>query len=154
LTFRVARFAGMMAIISSGVVSHALFGDLVHFAGWGLAGDQILHTVVPVLAVVGWLACGPRGLACGRVGALSMLCPLMWLALNAIRGALSGWYPYPFIDPGRLGYAIALRNVSLLSLVVGFVTVGATMVDQWFTRRSWAKAGAAAGAIGQDDGQA
>ncbi len=139
MTFRAFRFAGLVAIITSSVVYHALFGDLVRFTGWGLAGDQILHTVVPVLAVVGWLWYGPRGLVSWGIAAWSVLYPLGWLVLTGVRGALTGWYPYPFIDPGRLGYPIALRNLSLLGLVILFVTVAATVIDQWLTTRSRAK---------------
>jgi hypothetical protein len=143
LIFRVFRFSGLVAIITTGVVYHALFGDLVHFSSWGLVGDQILHTVVPVLVVVGWLRYGPRGLASWRVAALSFLYPLGWLALTGIRGALTGWYPYPFIDPGRLGYGPALLNVALLSLLMVLVVAAATVIDQCLTRRS--RAGMTAG---------
>ena len=78
LVFRVFRFAGLVAIIVTSVVYHALFGDLVHFTGWGLVGDQILHTAVPRarrrrLAVVSghgdWRPGGlPRCPSCTRWG--------------------------------------------------------------------------------------
>src|SRR6266571_1200941 len=37
--------------------------------------------------------------------ALSLLFPVCWLIFTLIRGAVIGWYPYPFIDVTRLGYA-------------------------------------------------
>lgn len=139
LPFRVFRFASLVAIMITSVVYHLLFGNLVHFTGWGLVGDQILHTLVPVLAVVGWLAFGPRGLASWPVAACSLVYPLAWLALTGVRGALTGWYPYPFIDVGVLGYPAALQNLSLISLLFVSVTVAAAAVDQWLTRRSRAR---------------
>jgi hypothetical protein len=133
--FRVFRFTALVAIIVSSLVYHVLFVKLVHFTGWGLVGDQILHTAVPILAVTGWLCFGPRGLASWRVAGLSALYPLSWLVFTAGRGALTGWYPYPFIDPSRIGYAAALRNVGLLSVFFLVVTAAATVADRWLTGR-------------------
>jgi hypothetical protein len=65
-----------------------------------------------------------------------LLYPLGWLVLTVARGAFTGWYPYPFIDPAFVGYGKARLNVVLLSLFVVLVTAVATLADQWLSRRS------------------
>jgi hypothetical protein len=135
MAFRVFWFTGLIAIITTGAVYHAFFGNLVNFTGWGLVGDQILHSAVPVMAVVGWLLFGPPGLASWQVAARSLLFPLGWLVVTLIRGWLTGWYPYPFIDVGKLGARSGYTNVILLALAVSGVSLAATAVDR--CRNRW-----------------
>ncbi len=41
--------------------------------------------------------------------------PIVWTAYTLARGALVGWYPYPFLDPSNGGYAsVALYVVAIL----------------------------------------
>ena len=50
--------------------------------------------------------------------------PVAWLVYTIAHGAISGWYPYPFLDVGRHGYAVALRNcvgVLVIGIVLAFV---------------------------------
>ena len=60
------RLGGLAGITITGLVYHAAIAHLVEFDGWDLVADQLTHTVVPVMAVAGWLLHGPRGLAGGR----------------------------------------------------------------------------------------
>ena len=48
--------------------------------------------------------------------------PVAYFAYIMVRGAVVGWYPYPFIDAGALGYSRALINA--LILLVGFLVLG------------------------------
>jgi hypothetical protein len=83
---------------------------------------------VPVGAVLGWLVFGPRPRADRRSVAWSLLVPLTWLAYTMLRGAVTGRYPYGFLDVGDLGYRTVLVNAlgmsGLLLVVAGLVAVG------------------------------
>lgn len=133
--FRAFRLAGVVNIAITGVVYHTLLVGLVELRGWGIVADLLLHTVVPVLGVLAWLAFGPRGLTSWRIIGLALLYPIGWLAFTLLRGAAIGWYPYPFIDVGKLGYPRALVNC--LGIALGFIVVaaGATALDGWLLRR-------------------
>ena len=37
--------------------------------------------------------------------------PLAWVAYTFVRGAVTGWYPYPFLDVSEVGYGPALLAV-------------------------------------------
>jgi hypothetical protein len=47
--------------------------------------------------------------------------PLAWTVLTVIRGALDGWYPYPFGDPANGGYGAVVTTT--VGIVVGFFVI-------------------------------
>jgi hypothetical protein len=51
--FRAFRVAGVLGITVTGLVYHAVLGKLFDLESWALVADNLLHTVVPVMAVVG-----------------------------------------------------------------------------------------------------
>ncbi len=136
LLLRVARFDAVLAITVTGVVYHVLLAPLDHQVGAEAVANQLFHTVTPVLAVVGWLVVGPRGLVDRRVLALSVLYPVAWLVFTLVRGAVIGWYPYPFLQVGDLGYgrvALNCAGITLLFLVLAACYAG---IDRLLTRRA------------------
>ncbi len=50
-----------------------------------------------------------------------MIYPLAWTVLTVIRGALDGWYPYPFLDPANGGYGALVTTT--VGIVVGFFVI-------------------------------
>ena len=75
--FRVFRLTGLVAITVTFIVFHVALSHLVDLEGWAKVADQILHTVVPVLAVATWLAFGPRGLVDRGTALLALVPPLL-----------------------------------------------------------------------------
>lgn len=127
LLFRVFRFDGIAMIVLTAVVYHVLLAPLPpHPHGWNAVDNLLLHTVVPVLAVVGWLVFGPRGLVSWKVVWLSLLYPIAWLAVTLMRGAAIGWYPYPFMDPRDQGYASV--SLTLAGIVAAFIGLAALLL--------------------------
>jgi len=119
--WRVLRLDAVVAITVTGLVHWFLLRPLVTLAGWGFVVDKLLHVVVPLLALVGWLVFGPRPRVTARVVLLSLVFPVVWLAGTLTVGALSGWYPYPFVDVDAQGagpVAVACLGVLVLMLVL------------------------------------
>jgi hypothetical protein len=130
VAFRVLRLSGLVAITVTGIVFHVALARILDLHGWAAVGNQLVHTVVPVMALVGWLLAGPRGWFNRRVAWLSLIFPVFWLAFTLVRGAIAHWYPYPFIDVTTLGYGrVALNCVWVAVLMLG-VAAGATVLDQ------------------------
>ena len=127
--FRTFRLIGLVAITITGIVYHVALASLLDLEGWHQLGDQLVHTVVPALAVVGWLMFGPRRLTSARIAWLSVLFPFCWIALTLIRGAVIDWYPYPFIDVTKLGYGKVILNCVWISLLLFGLAAGATAID-------------------------
>ncbi|HJQ71865.1 MAG TPA: Pr6Pr family membrane protein [Actinomycetota bacterium] len=134
MMFRVARLTGVVAIAITFVVFHVAIAHLFEFESWSLVADRILHAIVPILAVVGWLMYGPRALATRRVLWLSLVFPVAWCIFTLIRGALVGWYPYHFIDVGELGYAKVGVNCLWVAVLYLGVAAGLSTFDGWLAR--------------------
>jgi hypothetical protein len=128
--FRTARLIGLVAITVTGVVYHVALASLVDLAGWDEFGNQLVHTAVPVLTVIGWLAFGPRGAISARISWLSLAFPVAWVTFTLIRGAAVGFYPYPFIDVTVIGYGKAALNCMWVSLLLLGLAGGAVVVDR------------------------
>lgn len=125
--FRVFRLVGVLGITVTGLVFHLALADLQDLEGAARTADTLLHTVVPVLAVGGWLAVGPRELTSWRVAGLAVLFPLCWCVFALVRGALIEFYAYPFIDVVDLGYARVLLNCLLVATLF-FALAGLAVV--------------------------
>ncbi|GAB2909648.1 Pr6Pr family membrane protein [Rhodococcus aerolatus] len=129
--FAVARLVGVVAITVTMVIYHLTLSGLVALNTTGQVANQLQHTVVPLLCLVGWLVLGPRGLTSTRVAALTVIFPLAYVVFTAVRGPLaSDWYPYPFADVAELGYlrvAVNAVGIGVLFLALSF---GASLLDR------------------------
>lgn len=130
-TWRVVRLAGTVGITITAVVHFVLLRPLLDLEGWDYAADKLLHMVVPALAIVGWLAFGPRPRVTSRVMWLALLFPVTWAAWTLVFGAIDGWYPYPFIDPAEDGWASVLVAVAGITLLF----LGLFVAAAWWDRR-------------------
>jgi hypothetical protein len=128
--FRVFRLIGLVAITVTFIVFHVVLSRLLDLETWAQAANQLLHTVVPVLAIVGWGMFGPRGLTSARIARLTVLFPLAYMIFTLIRGRLaSDFYPYPFADVHALGYLrVSINSLWIALLFVG-LAAAATALD-------------------------
>ncbi|AGZ45690.1 Pr6Pr family membrane protein [Actinoplanes friuliensis] len=89
-------------------------------------GNQLLHTVVPLLAVLDWILFDERGRFRWRYALYWLAFPLGYLAFALIRGLIVHRYPYPFIDVRELGYdgvAISATGFALAFWLLGLLFV-------------------------------
>lgn len=120
--WRVARLAALIGITVTGIVHWFLLRPLLHLTGGSLVADKLLHLVVPLLAVVGWLLFGPRPRVTWAALRGALIWPVLWLAATLVVGSVSGWYPYPFLNVQHLGaapVALAVLGVTLLFVALG-----------------------------------
>jgi hypothetical protein len=89
--------------------------------------DELLHSVLPVGCVFYWLlyASAKKRLPWKAVPSW-MLYPLAYCIYTMIRGGMTGWYPYPFLDAGVLGYPRVLLYIG--GMIVVFFGVAALFV--------------------------
>ncbi len=132
--FKVFRLIGLVAITITGIVFHAVLRQLLDLESWAVVADNALHTVVPILGVLGWLMFGPRGLTSPYIMRLSVLFPVAWLTFTLIRGLIVDFYPYPFVDVIHFGYIRVFINCVWVALLYLAVAAGATTLDRWLSR--------------------
>lgn len=97
-----------------GIAYNLLLRHLWTPTGFRALVNESLHTVVPLLAIVYWIFFVPVFQASLKKALLWLVYPLGYLMVTLWRGALSGFYPYPFIDVNALGYPRVILNATLL----------------------------------------
>lgn len=88
--------------------------------------DELLHLIIPVAFILFWLIFVPKGGLKWTSIFPWMIYPLVYLAVVLMRGAFSGYYPYPFLDVTNIGYAQTLINAG--GITVAFVLVALLFV--------------------------
>ncbi len=116
--------AASIAVV--GIAYSLLLQHLWDPKGLQLVADVVLHHVMPVLFLVyWWVAVRKAELRVANIP-LWTLYPIVYFLFAMLRGALSGAYPYPFIDARQLGYPQALANAA--GILLGFVAVALLLV--------------------------
>lgn len=140
--WRVLRGAAIVGITITGLVHFVLLRPLLDLDGLDRLADTLLHLVVPVLAIAGWLIFGPRPRTGLRDLALAFLWPVAWLLVTFAVRAATGWVPYPFLDPagdgGWAGVAVACVGVTLLFALTALAVYA---VDRRLTPRPTVRTG-------------
>lgn len=87
--------------------------------------DRILHYWLPAYAVLDWLLAPGRGRVAWRRLFLALVFPAIWGAATVWRGAVIGWYPYFFLDPGQVGslWGTIAYLVAVAAAIVGLTGV-------------------------------
>ena len=136
--FAVLWLDALVGIIVTGIVYQVALAGLYDLHGLSLFSDTMLHKVTPILFVLGWLVAGPRGALTWRTVWWSLLYPLAWLAFTLPRGAVTGFYPYPFVDAGALGYGRVTLNCVAIGLFFTALAIGALLLDRQLSKKSLA----------------
>lgn len=83
--------------------------------------NYVVHELMPFAVVVDWLLDPPDQRIGYRKALLWLAFPLVWLTYTLIRGGITEWFPYPFVnfDKHSWGHVIS----SCASVLAGFVVV-------------------------------
>ena len=127
--FRVLRLDGLLCIAVTGIVYNTVLRGLATLTPSGAVANTMLHVLAPLFAVIVWLWVGPRPRVSARTVWWSVVYPIAWLVYTFVRGAATGWYPYPFLDVPVLGYGLALTNATLISVVFLVLAWGVRWAD-------------------------
>jgi hypothetical protein len=99
--------------------------------GWFRFCDEILHSISPPMFVLFWLLFVPRANIAWGKAINWLLFPLLYCFYILIRGAISNYYPYSFIDGTKLTYGEITINCFFLLLAflsVGLLFIGTTRI--------------------------
>ncbi len=116
--FRALRLDSVQFVVVTGVTYHLLLSGYTAPDAAGRFANLVTHTIVPVALVVVWLLVGPRRRVRPVTMATALVLPALWTVWTFVRGHVTGWYPYPFLDASELGFARALVG-SLTILALG-----------------------------------
>jgi len=133
--WRVLRLDALLGIVITGLVFDLILAKDVQLTGLAYALTVGFHSISPWWALFGWLLFGPRPRIDWRTFGLAFLWPVLWIAYTFAHGAVSGWYPYPFLDVGKVGVPEALRNTGLVVLVALVLALIFKALDRQLTIR-------------------
>jgi hypothetical protein len=88
--------------------------------------DFVLHKLFPIVVVADWLIDPPVVRLGLRDALVWLVYPIVWAILTVARGAIDGWYPYPFLDPANGGYGQVAITIALIT--IGFVVLALLFV--------------------------
>ncbi len=129
--FRVVRLAALVGITVTGVVAFAALPPSADYSTVNLVCDRLLHVVVPLLTLVGWIVVGPRNRVRSVDIAPALAWPIVWLATTLALGPVVHWYPYPFLNVSLIGPV----RVLLGCLVIAVLFVLLAALAWWGDRR-------------------
>ena len=126
--------AATVYITVTGLTYYFLLAKLYHLAGWVLFYDRLLHYVMPPAFVLFWLLFVRRGGVGFGSATWVLVAPVVYAAYTFVRGPLTGFYPYPFVNLPKIGAAVAVRNVAEFAvffyvLALVFVIIDRLMAD-------------------------
>jgi hypothetical protein len=132
---RVLYADALVGITVTGIVHWVLLRPLLSLEGADWWADKLLHVVVPVLAVVAWLVVGPRGRIRMHEVGWAVIPPVLWLAYTLLRGAATGFFPYPFLDAGVHGYPAVLATCAGVAALFVALAWAAAQIDRRLSAR-------------------
>lgn len=137
-----SMLAGLTVTIALvGIVYAALLHGTMEISGVRRLSNVLLHVVTPVLTVVFWLGFVPKGRLEPGDPLRWTLLPFTYLVYYIVRGGMTWHYPYPFMNPTRVGWPSALvgmAGTALLFLMLGYLML---WLDQRWQRDVRRRAG-------------
>lgn len=107
-------------IIIVGITYNILLRNTWNPQGMQKFVDELLHSVIPVYLILFWFIFIPGKNLKWKNAFPWLVYPILYMVYAIILGAITKFYPYPFVDVNKLGYTKALTN-SLIVLALIFL---------------------------------
>lgn len=127
-----SRAAIAVAITVVGLVYAFVLAKIWSPQGLFWLSDMLLHYAAPVIYVLWWLFSGRGGTLSWSDAPRMLIFPVAYLVYAMSRGALTGLYPYPFLDAGALGSGKAFANAGLVAALFFALSLAAVALDRSF----------------------
>lgn len=117
------RGAATFFMIVTGIVFAILLAGIENAQLTAVPWDNtVLHYLIPIAIAIDWIMHPPVRRFTFRQATAWIIFPIVYLVYSLFRGAIVGWYPYPFLNPANGGYTQVLVT-SLIIAVGGLVLV-------------------------------
>ena len=112
-----------------GVVYHCFLSEPFE-PTWGYQADLYLHYITPALYLADWCFRVPHTRLAWRTALRAVAVPLPYGIWMMGYGAITQWYPYPFIEVQTLGAVETVLNLFCLSCVFMIAAAMLVLVDR------------------------
>lgn len=117
-----------------GLVYQIALRHLWRPTGLQMIVDELLHTILPAMTIFYWAFYGNKSKLEFTIVPKILIYPLCYLGFVLFRGALSGFYPYPFINVSELGWPQTGVNILVLTAVFAVLSLLFVGVNQRISR--------------------
>ncbi|TDQ08236.1 Pr6Pr family membrane protein [Pedobacter metabolipauper] len=108
-------------ILIVGLIYAVLLKGLWKLEGLFVLTDFLLHTFSPIAYLLYWIIFVPKEKIDWKNLFSWAIFPLLYLFYSLIRGAVSGYYPYPFVDAAKFGYLqVVINSLGVLAVFLLF----------------------------------
>lgn len=106
-----------------GLVYHLVLSRIHHPQGLAKVADHGLHSFTPLITLLYWIVF----VSTKNINYLSipywLLYPVLYFVYTIIHGAISQFYPYPFLDVSKIGLLQSLLNCLVVLLLFTFLSL-------------------------------
>lgn len=113
---RALRLAALVGMTVTCIVYIVVLSGDSTSTGIDQVANLMLHYIGPPLFVFTWLIFGPWFSLSLADLPRALLWPLLWIVYTLIHGAITDWYPYPFIDVTTKGYGVVCINIAVITV--------------------------------------
>jgi hypothetical protein len=87
--------------------------------------DFIAHKLIPAVVLIEWIIYPPKHDIKFKTAIFWYLFPAFYFIYVLFRGAITGWYPYPFFDPGNgvMNIVIHAGGITLGFFILSFILI-------------------------------
>lgn len=134
--WRVTRFAAVLGMTTTIIVYAVALAPILDLHGIAKVTDTMFHYIGPVLTLGGWLLFDSHGHLSRRLIGVVICWPLAYFVYTQLLGAISGWYPYPFLDADEHGTGGVLLNAALVTVLVAGLALVFLALDPRLAERA------------------
>lgn len=109
-----------------GIVYQIILRPIWKPTGLQMIVNELLHSVIPLLVILFWYLYEEKKSLTYKQLPMWLIYPFVYLLYILVRGSISNFYPYPFVDVANLGFAKVLSNSAILMLV--FISIAALFI--------------------------
>lgn len=121
--FDLLRSATTVYILVVGIGFSVLLSGLKDVELTAVPWDNVvLHYIIPVALFADFMTDRPRRKLPFKKALLWLLFPIVYAIYALVRGGLTGWYPYPFLNPDVSGAGSVVTTIVAL-FVLGLVLI-------------------------------
>ena len=91
--------------------------------GLAMIVDEILHVVMPIYLILFWVIVTPTNELKWKNAFAWLIYPLVYMLYAVVLGAITGFYPYNFVNVTRHGYYKTLTNAGLVLFAIFFLSL-------------------------------
>ncbi|HET9412108.1 MAG TPA: Pr6Pr family membrane protein [Candidatus Saccharimonadales bacterium] len=119
----ILRGAATLYMLVTGVVYSLLLSGLEESLQTTIPWvNAVLHYIMPAAVLFDWCIDIPKRRMLFRRALVWLAFPAAYLFYSLVRGAVVGWYPYPFLNPAYYGYAgVVVTCVGILGGMVALI---------------------------------